>query len=155
MTTEVQRMMATEAAPSSPSSSPVGTHTVVHIEVPAKDAPKLRAFYSGLFGWTFEAMPVLPDYAAASIGGANDTLGFAVFPRTSTGAVPINYIGVASVAEHSARVEQLGGSVVHSFVVPNMGRGAVCADPEGNTIGLWQSDPSATEAGTASETAPA
>jgi predicted enzyme related to lactoylglutathione lyase/glyoxylase-like metal-dependent hydrolase (beta-lactamase superfamily II) len=122
---------------------------VVHIEVAAKDAPKLRAFYSGLFGWTFEAMPAMPDYAAASIGGAKDALGFAVFPRTSEGAVPINYIGVASVAEHSARVEQLGGRVVHAFVVPNMGRGAVCADPEGNTIGLWQSDPSATETGTA------
>lgn len=142
-------MMAPETAPSSPSSSPAATHTVVHhgvvhVEVPANDAPKLQAFYSGLFGWRFETMPALPDYAVATTGAAADALGFAVFPKTSQGDGPVNYVGVASLAEHSARVEQLGGRVVHSFVVSHMGRGAVCTDPEGNTIGLWQSDPSAT-----------
>lgn len=140
--------MATETAPSSPSSAPATTHTVVHIEVPANDAPKLQAFYSGLFGWGFETMRAMPDYAAATIGAADDTLGFAVFPKMSEDAAPVNYIGVASVAEHSARVEQLGGRVIRSFVVSHVGRGAVCTDPEGNTLGLWQSDPSATPTAT-------
>jgi predicted enzyme related to lactoylglutathione lyase len=146
---EVQRVMATETVPNGPSSAPApadtDVHTVVHVEVPANDAPALRAFYSGLFGWKFETMPAMPDYAVASIGEPDDVPGFAVFPKASEGAAPVNYIGVASVTEHSARVVQLGGKIIQTFVVSHMGRGAVCTDPEGNPLGLWQSDPSAME----------
>ena len=140
--------MATETAPgstTSASSAPATTHTIVHIEVPANDPEKLRAFYTGLFGWKFEAMPTMPDYSAANIGEADDMLGFAVYSKMNEGAGAVNYIGVESVAEHSAKVEKLGGKVLHAFVVPNMGRGAITTDPEGNFVGLWQSDPSATE----------
>jgi predicted enzyme related to lactoylglutathione lyase len=142
---EVLHTMATETAQTGRSSAPATTATIVHIEVPANDAKKLQGFYSDLFGWKFEAMPAMPDYAAANIGEADDMLGFAVFSKMSEGSAPVNYIGVESVAEHSAKVEKLGGKVLHSFVVAHMGRGAVCADPEGNMVGLWQSDPSATE----------
>jgi predicted enzyme related to lactoylglutathione lyase len=142
--------MATETetatgSTTSGASAPATAHTVVHIEVPANDPEKLRAFYTGLFGWKFETMPEMPDYAAANIGEADDMLGFAVMTKMNEGAGPINYIGVDSVAEHSAKLEQLGGRVLHSFVVPNMGRGAIATDPEGNLVGLWQSDPTATE----------
>ena len=137
--------MATETAQTSASATPATTATIVHIEVPANDPKKLQAFYSDLFGWKFEAMPAMPDYAAANIGEADDMLGFAVFSKMNEGASPVNYIGVESLAEHSARVEKLGGKVLHSFVVNHMGRGAVCTDPEGNPVGLWQSDPSAAD----------
>jgi uncharacterized protein len=142
---EVLHTMATETAQTGTSSAPATTATIVHIEVPANDPKKLQGFYSDLFGWKFEAMPAMPDYAAANIGEADDMLGFAFFSKMNEGSAPVNYIGVESVAEHSARVEKLGGKVLHSFVVAHMGRGAVCADPEGNMVGLWQSDPSATE----------
>src|SRR5262245_20156630 len=86
MVTEVQRTMATETASTNTPSTPATTHTVVHIEVPANDAPKLQAFYSSLFGWTFEAMPAMADYAAANIGEADDMFGFAVYPKPNPGA---------------------------------------------------------------------
>ena len=134
--------MTTESAPTS---APAATaHTIAHVELPATDAPKLRAFYSALFGWTFAGMPAMPEYLAATLGSGSDTIGFAIFPRQE-GAGLTNYVGVASVDEHAAKLEQLGGKVLNRFVVANMGRGAIATDPEGNLLGLWQNDPTARE----------
>jgi len=55
-----------------------------------------------------------------------------------------NYVMVESVADYSETVKQLGGQVIMPKTpVPQMGYFAVCLDPEGNPIGLWQDDPSA------------
>ena len=33
-------------------------HTIVHFEIPAEDAQKLKKFYVDLFGWKIEKYPV-------------------------------------------------------------------------------------------------
>jgi uncharacterized protein len=56
----------------------------------------------------------------------------------------LNYIGVNSVEDYSAKVQQLGGSVkMPKMAVPGMGYLAVCSDSENNTFGLWENNTSA------------
>ena len=56
----------------------------------------------------------------------------------------LNYFGVKSVQEYSARVEQLGGKVIiPKSPVPGMGYMAVCADSENNSFGIFEADQTA------------
>ena len=56
----------------------------------------------------------------------------------------LNSIGVSSVDEYSAKVEQLGGKIkLSKMAIPNMGYFAVCSDTENNTFGLWEADTTA------------
>ena len=50
------------------------------------------------------------------------------------------YVEVADIHGALGRAEELGGTtMVPSTEVPGMGHFAWFTDPEGNTIGLWQS----------------
>ena len=56
----------------------------------------------------------------------------------------LNYFGVKSVQEYSARVEQLGGKVIiPKSPVPGMGYMAVCTDSENNSFGIFEADQTA------------
>jgi hypothetical protein len=133
--------MATETAPhtATQTTPKTATHTIVHTEVPAKDPAALCAFYSALFGWQFETAPNMENYHMASTVPGEMGNGFAICPREDQ-EQPVNYVSVESVAASAADVERLGGTVLHRFTVPGMGHGAITADPEGNTLGLWQPD---------------
>jgi hypothetical protein len=56
----------------------------------------------------------------------------------------INAIDVASVDEYCEKVIAAGGTItVPKMAVPTMGWVAYFTDTEGNTHGLWQTDPNA------------
>jgi predicted enzyme related to lactoylglutathione lyase len=56
----------------------------------------------------------------------------------------VNYVGVESVTDYAAKVEQLGGKILMPrSPVPGMGWFAVFQDPEGNVMALWETDPAA------------
>jgi predicted enzyme related to lactoylglutathione lyase len=120
------------------------THTIVHYELPAKDAAALRTFYGNVFGWEFSTAPNMETYFMANPGGSED-LAIAIYPRENEGSGPTNYISVEDVKTYADRITGAGGKVLHSFTVGGMGHGAIAADPEGNMVGLWQRDPSAKE----------
>ncbi|MDQ3702818.1 MAG: VOC family protein [Chloroflexota bacterium] len=124
--------------------TPAATHGVVHVELPAKDAEKLWAFYSGVFGWKFEAMPGMETYKAAMPEG-QDGVGFAIYQRDQPDQALTNYISVESISAYAEKIEQHGGKLLHRFSVPGMGHGAITHDPEGNVLGIWQTDPNAKE----------
>jgi uncharacterized protein len=133
--------MATETAPhaATQTTPEAVTHTIVHVEVPAKDPGALCSFYSALFGWRFETAPGMDNYHMASTVPGEMAHGFAIYPKEGQAQLT-NYVGVESVSTAAADVERLGGTVVHRFTVPGMGHGAVTLDPEGNSLGLWQPD---------------
>jgi predicted enzyme related to lactoylglutathione lyase len=120
------------------------THTIVHYEIPANDAATLVKFYSNVFGWQFGTAPGMDTYHMASTTGGQDGAGVAVYPRDEgSDAKPVNYIGVESVKAFVAKIKENGGTILHEFSVEGMGHGAQALDPEGNPIGVWQSDPTA------------
>ena len=54
-------------------------------------------------------------------------------------------ISVEHVKTYNDKIASSGGQVIHTFTVPGMGYGAVALDPEGNVVGLFQSDSAAKE----------
>lgn len=116
-------------------------HQVVHFEIPATDVEKLRRFYSDLFGWGIEATQ-FPGFFMISTGGSG--IGGAIMQRQSPQHAPMNFVSVESVEDYAKKVTQLGGQVVMGKTpVPKMGYFAVCLDPEGNPVGLWEMDTNA------------
>lgn len=119
-------------------------NTIVHVEIPADDLGRAKAFYTQLFGWQFSNTPGFEDYWTVDVSGEDVPHGVAMMKRQAPGHGPVNYLNVESVAEYAAKVQQLGGKVVvPKSPVPGMGWFANCQDTEGNLFGLWEADTSA------------
>jgi len=115
--------------------------SIVHFEIPADDVQRAKTFYSKLFGWKIEVMPVEGmqgmEYFVIDTYG----LGGGMMKRMSPDQKITNYIGVPSVDEYSANVEKLGGKIlVPKMAVPGMGYFVIVMDTENNTFGLWETD---------------
>ena len=118
-------------------------HPVVHFEIPANDVEKIKRFYADLFGWTIESTS-FPEFWMVTTITDGQGINGAIVKRQVPQQTPMNYVNVESVADFSAKVSQLGGQVVVAkTAVPKMGHFAVCLDPEGSPIGLWEMDPNA------------
>jgi predicted enzyme related to lactoylglutathione lyase len=111
------------------------------IDLVQPDVDETMAFYGALFDWTFEMRtpPGAPAYAyarrdgaiVAGIGGAS--------PGEGERSGWTNYVSVESADDAVAAVEANGGSVeLPPLDIPRSGRVAVCADPSGARIGVWQ-----------------
>lgn len=118
-------------------------HSIVHFEIPTDDVERAKTFYTQLFGWQFSNPPGYEDYWAVDVG-EDASHGIAMMERQAPNHGPTNYIGVESVADYLAKVEELGGKViVPKSPVPGMGWFAQCQDTEGNVFALWQDDTAA------------
>jgi uncharacterized protein len=111
---------------------------LVHFEVPAKDTSRAQDFYKNMFGWEFQSMEGPVEYHMTQLA---EDMGGAVLPG-DPGAVRI-YFEVDDINAGVAQVRELGGSADDPQPVPTMGWFATATDTEGNPIGLWQTDPSA------------
>ena len=114
---------------------------MVHVEIPAGDTAKARAFWGGLFGWTFQAFEGSPtEYHTTQF---SETQGGAIMEADGDKRGPRVYFDVDDISAQKARVGELGGTSGEAYPVPGMGWFAVCKDSEGNEFGLWQTDPNA------------
>jgi len=116
--------------------------TIVNFEIPADDLARAKTFYSELFGWKIEKVPMegATEYWFVGTTGEDGKpgLGGGMMARQSPEHQIANYVGVDSVDASAARVEQLGGKVVvPKTPVPGFGFFAVCLDTENNVFGLW------------------
>ena len=110
----------------------------VHIEIAAKDTSRAQDFYTGLFGWNFQAMEGPQEYNMTQL---SDTSGAGLFPG-DPGAIRV-YFDVDDINAGAAKLRELGGEGDDPQPVPGMGWFVTGKDTEGNPIGLWQNDPSA------------
>jgi predicted enzyme related to lactoylglutathione lyase len=113
---------------------------MVHIEIPADDTDAARAFWSGLFGWTFESYPGPSEYHMARF---SESSGGAITNMEPGKRGTRTYFDVDDIKAGAARVKELGGEADDPMPVPSMGWFATCRDPHGNDFGLWQTDPAA------------
>jgi predicted enzyme related to lactoylglutathione lyase len=108
---------------------------VTHFEVNAKDAARVREFFSNLFGWKIDIDPSM-NYGMVDTGvkmGINGGIGQAMGPNSSV----TFYVQVEDVQAHLDKAASLGGKVVMPLTeVAGMVTLAQIADPEGNVIGL-------------------
>jgi len=113
-------------------------------ELSTTDQPAAKAFYSGLFGWEVEDLPLDAGgvYSMARIGG-KDVAAIAAQPQQQREAgVPAlwnSYISVENADACAERAKELGASVhAPAFDVMQAGRMAVIKDPQGAYFMPWQ-----------------
>jgi len=118
----------------------MAVQTIVHFEIPAKDAEKLSNFYSTVFGWKFEKAPMPGlDYWLISTGPQGKSVGGGMFKRERPDDRPRNYVLVEGIDHAIAVFKASGGTqIVGKMEVPGMGWSFIGADPEGNHIALWE-----------------
>ncbi len=100
------------------------------IEFPADDAERARRFWSGLLERELTARED-GEGSGWQTAGATPAVGVHERGRGPGDSFSLPYFGVADLAAALARVEELGGAVVHpgdAF--------AVCRDSEGSPFGL-------------------
>lgn len=114
------------------------------IELGTNDAKAAKAFYGGLFKWSFQDDPAGPDsvYTTAKlrdreVGGLYqrdaDQKNRGVPPRW------LAYLAVQSADETAAAAKSLGASLqMEPFDVMDLGRMALLDDPQGAPFALWQ-----------------
>ena len=121
-----------------------GTPNWVDLQTSDQDAAK--AFYSGLFGWTYDdqPMPQGPVYSMAMLGDHPVAAIASQSPElAAAGAPPMwnTYLAVDSVDDTMGRVEAAGGKVAMApFDVMDAGRMAFVMDPSGAPVALWQAN---------------
>lgn len=107
-------------------------------ELTTADAAGSQGFYGPLLGWTFRdaGMPGM-DYTLATAEGAMVAGLFAPPPGTPEGWLV--YFAVDAVDATCAQIADLGGAVLMQPAdIPDTGRFAVAADPQGAVFGLLQ-----------------
>ncbi len=109
-------------------------HSFHYIELPSTDNGAMKAFYGGVFGWTFE------DYGQSyvAIHGAGLEGGFDADSDkkpTRDGALVILYSNDLNASE-TAIVEAGGLITLPQFDFPG-GRRFHFTDPSGNELAVW------------------
>lgn len=114
------------------------TNAVVHFEIGAQDAAKIRRFYAELFGWRFDTTD--PSYGVVEdtdggIGGGIMQISEKI-PRYVT-----FYVATDDLSATLTHAEELGGArVLDPQPIPNVGEFAMFEDPEGHLIGLIKAE---------------
>ena len=110
-------------------------------ELMTNDVAGSRKFYSALFGWNVEEMP-MPDatYHFLKIG-ERPVGGMLQMPPEAKGAPTMwmPYVTVTNLKEAAAKAKSLGAKICKDVTpVPEMGSFVIITDPQGATLGLWE-----------------
>jgi predicted enzyme related to lactoylglutathione lyase len=121
----------------------VSNHSIVHIEIPAKDTGAAGKFYGDLFGWKIEADPTYNYVQFRAEGGPGGG-----FVEVGQSGMPIEYkldsllvyVSTDDIDATLAKVESLGGKILMSKAeIPQVGWWAVFTAPTGNRVALYTS----------------
>lgn len=105
------------------------------------DVAKSKAFYTALFEWRLEAVPIDP-HVYEKIHTAQGSIGGMFEERDIPMSHWMPYCAVADVDAALARCEELGGSTcVPPLDISGAGRFAVCVDPQGAYFAIYAGGP--------------
>jgi uncharacterized protein len=115
-------------------------HPFVHVELHTGDLTRAREFYSALFGWKLQDMPMPGGgtYTMIDVGGGTGG-GMMANPAPGTPPHWLAYVGVDDIDSATKKARQLGATVVVDVMdVGQYGRMSVINDPTGATLAMWQ-----------------
>ena len=112
----------------------------VHVELNTSDVPKAKAFYSKLFDWKLEDLPMEGGGAYTMIGvGEGTGGGLMAHPMPGAPSFWLSYVLVDDIDAATKKVRALGGTVMKDKTeVMDMGWLAIIVDPTGAHLGLWK-----------------
>ena len=111
----------------------------VHVELNTTDVGAAKSFYSKLFDWKLEDVP-MPNGAYTMIKVGEGT-GGGMMQQMQPGAPSawLAYVLVDDLKDATEKAKANGASVLRDITeVPNMGAFAIITDPTGANIGIWQ-----------------
>jgi uncharacterized protein len=105
--------------------------TLVHFELPVADTERASAFFSGLFGWSYEPYGEGYQFVAGSPSGG-------LFTAPEGEHAPLVYFQVDDADAALARVVELGGSAEEIQDMPGIGRYVHCRDDQQTRFSLFE-----------------
>ncbi|MCA8937247.1 MAG: VOC family protein [Planctomycetes bacterium] len=107
---------------------------ICHLEIPAPDIPKLKAFYAVVFGWSFA--PMHEGYECFDAGNIAGALASHLEPSQHGSLITVMCEDVSASLQ---RAIEAGGRVLQPATKVPGGRGSYgyFADPCGNKVGVW------------------
>lgn len=117
----------------------------IHFEIDAEQPERAARFYARVFGWKARKWDGPIDYWLLVTGEEGEPgIDGGIQLREGDSPGTTNFIGVDSVDEMTALVEQHGGIVARpKAALPGVGYLAYCEDTEGNLFGVMENDPNA------------
>jgi uncharacterized protein len=111
----------------------------VHIELNTTDLSKAKTFYSNLFDWKLEDMPMGEGaYTLIQVGEGTGG-GMMKHPMPGSPSVWLPYVLVDDLAARTEKARSLGATIIKGVTeVPGMGSLSIVLDPTGAVFGLWQ-----------------
>ncbi|MCA1055836.1 VOC family protein [Rossellomorea aquimaris] len=127
---------------------------IVHFEIHVDDMERAKAFYGGVFNWTFEDWSEyagMPYFGAVTGGEDQPGINGALMQRQSPppeANQPMNgytcTIGIGDYDEAEKKILELGGKVaMPKYALPGMAWQGYYVDTEGNVFGIHQPDENA------------
>ncbi len=113
-------------------------HGFVHIEIPARDVKRAKAFYGKVFGWTFQDFD--KNYSLFQVPGGGVGGGIMKVKKVPTKPVVNAYIEVANIDEKLKEIKKARGKVLKpkTEIAGNMGAWASFADNQGAVLFVYQ-----------------
>jgi predicted enzyme related to lactoylglutathione lyase len=119
-------------------------NTLTWTECAARDTDKGRAFYTEVFGWTYEEMDMGDGnkYTLFKKDGVESPVcGLMPLQMEGMPSFWLIYFSVESCDDTAAKAKELGADIKNPPTdIPNVGRFAIIADPQGATFGVLQPD---------------
>ena len=111
----------------------------VHVELMTNDVGKAKTFYSKLFDWKLDDMP-MPEMTYTMIRvGEGTGGGLMANPIPGAPSMFVPYVLVDDLNAAKTKAVSLGGNVMKDITeVPNAGSFVIVSDPTGGVLGLWQ-----------------
>ena len=117
----------------------------IHFEIPVEDPDRAAAFYEKVFAWDIQKWEGAPYWLVNSGPDSEPGINGALGQKSDEFVVPVFVIGVDDIEAAMASVVEAGATIaVGKNPIPGVGYSAYFDDPEGNRMGLFQSDESVT-----------
>ena len=113
----------------------------VHIELQTGDVAKAKEFYSKLFDWKLEDLPMPGGSGTYTMINVGEGTGGGMVTSPALGAPPhwLAYISVDDVAASTTKAKSLGATVVQDVMaVGSYGWMSIIVDPTGAKFALWK-----------------
>jgi uncharacterized protein len=116
----------------------------VHVELNTNDVAKAKSFYSKMFDWKMEDVP-MPTGTYTMIGVGDGTGGGLMKnPIPNSPSFWLSYVLVDDIEAATKKAKSLGATVCKDVTqVMDMGWLSIIADPTGAMLGLWKAKPRA------------
>ena len=106
-----------------------------YLEIPAKDIEATKAFFTAVFGWSFEDYG--PEYTAFSNEGVDGGFFKSKLIVSIKNGSPLIVFYSQKLEKTEAKIIQAGGDIIeHIFPFPG-GRRFHFSDPNGNEYAVW------------------